>query len=223
MADAPGLVQKKLRLLMELRRAGIGDARVLGAIEKTPREKFVPASFEDQAYENVALPIGQGQTISQPYVVALMTEKLEVAERDKVIEIGTGSGYQTAVLARLCRRVFSIERHRELLRDAEHRFAELRLANIICRFGDGTKGWPEQAPYERVIVTAASAEIPTVLVDGLAPGGILVAPVGEEHRDQQLLRIRRNDDGFSTEDLGLVRFVPLVAGLGWRSSRTDRA
>ena len=219
----PGLVQKKLRLLMELRRAGIGDMRVLGAIEKTPREKFVPASFEDQAYENVALPIGQGQTISQPYVVALMTEKLEVAERDKVIEIGTGSGYQTAVLARLCRRVFSIERHRELLRDAEHRFAELRLGNIICRFGDGTKGWPEQAPYERVMVTAASAEIPTTLVDGLAPGGILVAPVGEEHRDQQLLRIRRNDDGFSTEDLGLVRFVPLVAGLGRRSGRVDRA
>jgi protein-L-isoaspartate(D-aspartate) O-methyltransferase len=219
----PGLVQKKLRLLMELRRAGIGDTRVLGAIERTPREKFVPASFEDQAYENVALPIGQGQTISQPYVVALMTEKLEVAERDKVIEIGTGSGYQTAVLARLCRRVFSIERHRELLRDAEHRFAELRLGNIICRFGDGTKGWPEQAPYERVIVTAASAEIPTTLVDGLAPGGILVAPVGEEHRDQQLLRVRRNDDGFSTEDLGLVRFVPLVAGLGRRSGRTDRA
>ena len=219
----PGLVQKKLRLLMELRRAGIGDTRVLGAIEKTPREKFVPASFEDQAYENVALPIGQGQTISQPYVVALMTEKLEVAERDKVIEIGTGSGYQTAVLARLCRRVFSIERHRELLRDAEHRFAELRLGNIICRFGDGTKGWPEQAPYERVMVTAASAEIPTTLVDGLAPGGILVAPVGEEHRDQQLLRIRRNDDGFSTEDLGLVRFVPLVAGLGRRSGRVDRA
>jgi len=219
----PGLVQKKLRLLMELRRAGIGDTRVLGAIEKTPREKFVPASFEDQAYENVALPIGQGQTISQPYVVALMTEKLEVAERDKVIEIGTGSGYQTAVLARLCRRVFSIERHRELLRDAEHRFAELRLRNIICRFGDGTKGWPEQAPYERVIVTAASAEIPTSLVDGLAPGGILVAPVGEEHRDQQLLRIRRNDDGFSTENLGLVRFVPLVMGLGRRSGRADRA
>jgi protein-L-isoaspartate(D-aspartate) O-methyltransferase len=209
----PGLVQKKLRLLMELRRAGIGDARVLGAIEKTPREKFVPMSFEDQAYENVALPIGRGQTVSQPYVVALMTEKLEVSDRHKVIEIGTGSGYQTAVLARLGRRVFSIERHRELLRDAESRFAELRLRNIICRFGDGTKGWPEQAPYERVIVTAAAAAIPTTLVDGLASGGILVAPVGEDHRDQQLIRIRRNDDRFSTEDLGLVRFVPLVAGL----------
>src|SRR5262245_47810231 len=166
------VLQKKLRLLMELRRAGIGDARVLGAIEKTPREKFVPPSFEDQAYENLALPIGQGQTVSQPYVVALMTEKLEVAERHRVIEIGTGSGYRTSIRARLCRRVFSIERHRDLLRDAERRFAELRLRNIICRFGDGTKGWPEQAPYDRIIVTAASAEVPTALVDGLAPDGI---------------------------------------------------
>src|SRR6266849_4455609 len=214
----PGLIQKKLRLLMELRRAGIGDVRVLGAIEKTPREKFVPASFEDQAYENTALPIGQGQTVSQPYVVALMTEKLELGERQNALEIGTGSGYQTAVLARLCRRVFSIERHRELLRDAERRFSELRLRNIVCRFGDGTKGWPEQVPYDRVIVTAAAAGVPTALVDRLAPDGILVAPVGEDHRDQQLLRIRRKDDGFSTEDLGLVRFVPLVAGLPRRSA-----
>jgi protein-L-isoaspartate(D-aspartate) O-methyltransferase len=198
---------------MELRRAGIGDSRVLGAIEKTPREKFVAASFEDQAYENVALPITAGQTVSQPYVVALMTEKLEPGERHSVIEIGTGSGYQTAVLARLCRRVFSIARHRDLLREAERRFDELRLRNIVCRFGDGTKGWPEQAPYERVIVTAAAPEVPASLVDGLAPGGILVAPVGEDHRDQQLVRIRRDDSGFSTEDLGLVRFVPLVSGL----------
>ena len=118
----PGLIQKKLRLLMELRRAGISDTRVLGAIEKTPREKFVPASFEDQAYENMALPIGKGQTVSQPYVVALMTEKLELGARQNVLEIGTGSGYQTAVLAALCRRVFTIERHRELLREAERRF-----------------------------------------------------------------------------------------------------
>ena len=217
----PGLVQKRLRLLMELRRAGIGDARVLGAIERTPREKFVPVSFQDQAYENVALPIAEGQTVSQPYVVALMTEKLEVGDRHKVIEIGTGSGYQTAVLARLCRRVFSIERHRDLSRDAERRFGELRLRNIVCRFGDGTKGWPEQAPYDRVMVTAAAAQIPTVLIEGLAPGGVLVAPVGEDHRDQQLLRIRRNDTGFSTEDLGLVRFVPLVAGLPRRSAASS--
>src|ERR1700751_1925507 len=179
MADQPGLVQKKLRLLMELRRAGIGDTRVLGAIEKTPREKFVPPAFEGRAYENVALPIGHGQTVSQPYVVALMTEKLEVGERHNVLEIGTGSGYQTAVLARLGRRVFTVERHRELLRDAERRFGELRLRNIVCRVGDGSKGWPEQAPYDRVIVTAAAPAVPAPLLDGLARGGILVAPVGE--------------------------------------------
>jgi len=211
------LLQKKLRLLMELRRFGIGDARVLGAIEKTPREKFVPSAFADQAYENLALPIGQGQTVSQPYVVALMTEKLELGERHNVLEIGTGSGYQTAVLARLCRRVFSVERHRELLRDAERRFGELRLRNIVCRFGDGTKGWPEQLPYDRVIVTAAAAEVPATLIEGLAPGGVLVAPVGDDHRDQQLVRIRRHEHGFSTEYLGLVRFVPLVAGLPRKS------
>ena len=132
-AAEPGLLQKRLRLLMELRRAGIGDARVLGAIEKTPREKFVPAAFADQAYENVALPIDDGQTISQPYVVALMTEALLVGDRHNVIEIGTGSGYQTAILARLARRVFSIERHRELLRAAERRLDALRLRNIVCR------------------------------------------------------------------------------------------
>ncbi len=208
-----GLLQRKLRLLIELRRAGIGDTRVLGAIEKTPREKFVPAAFADRAYENVALPIDDGQTISQPYVVALMTEALLVGDRHNVVEIGTGSGYQTAILARLARRVFSIERHRGLLRAAERRLDELRLRNIVCRFGDGTKGWPEQLPYERVIVTAAAPQIPAALVDGLAPGGLLVAPIGADHRDQQLVRIRRNDYGFATEELALVRFVPLVSGL----------
>ena len=212
-AADPGLIQRKLRLLMELRRAGIGDAQVLGAIEKTPRERFVPPAFADQAYENVALPIDHGQTISQPYVVALMTEKLELGQRHKVLEIGTGSGYQTAILARLARRVFTIERHRELLQEAEAVLAELRLHNIVFRHGDGSKGWPEQIPFDRIVVTAAAAEVPTVLVDGLAEDGVLVAPVGGDRRDQQLLRIRRSSDGFVTEDLGLVRFVPLVAGL----------
>ena len=210
-ADA-GSIQRKLRLLMELRRAGIADARVLGAIEKTPRERFVPSAFADQAYENVALPIDHGQTISQPYVVALMTEKLELGERHKVLEIGTGSGYQTAILARLARRVFTIERHRELLQQAEAHLAGLRLHNVVFRFGDGSKGWPEQVPFDRIIVTAAAAEVPPALIDGLAPGGLLVAPVGGDRRDQQLLRIRRTDEGFLTEDLGLVRFVPLVTG-----------
>jgi protein-L-isoaspartate(D-aspartate) O-methyltransferase len=204
---------KKIRLIMELRRAGISDQRVLGAIERVPRELFVPATFADQAYENVALPIGHGQTVSQPLVVACMTEALELSDRHKVFEIGTGSGYQTAILAKLCRRVFSIERYRPLLREAEKRLAELRLHNVTCRFGDGTKGWPEQAPFDRIIVTAATPELPAILADSLAVGGILVAPVGEDRRDQQLIRIRRSEEGFVTEELGAVRFVPLVAGL----------
>ena len=207
------VTSKKLRLLMELRRAGISDQRVLNAIERVPRELFVPPTFADQAYENVALPIGHGQTVSQPLVVAHMTELLELGDRHKVFEIGTGSGYQTAVLAPLCRRVFSIERYRPLLREAERRLAELRLHNVTCRFGDGTKGWPEQAPFDRIIVSAAAPELPAILADSLAPGGVLVAPVGEGLRDQRLLRVRRGNAGFTTEELGAVRFVPLFAGL----------
>jgi protein-L-isoaspartate(D-aspartate) O-methyltransferase len=204
---------KVLRLIMELRRCGIADARVLGALERIPREMFVPATFADQAYENIALPIGRGQTVSQPLVVARMTEALEIGARHKVLEIGTGSGYQAAVLARLCRRLYSIERHRELLREAEQRLVKLRIHNVTVRFGDGTKGWPEQAPFDRIIVTAAAPELPAVLADSLTIGGVLVAPVGDNRRDQQLLRIRRNESGFTTEELGAVRFVPLVAGL----------
>jgi protein-L-isoaspartate(D-aspartate) O-methyltransferase len=204
---------KVLRLLMELRGLGITDARTLGAIERVPREAFVPAAFKDQAWENVALPIGHAQTISQPLVVALMTQALEVGDRHKVLEIGTGSGYQTAVLAKLCRRVFTMERHRGLLKEAEKRFAELKLHNVTTRFGDGTKGWPEQAPFDRIIVTAAAPELPAILRDSLAEGGILVAPVGEERRDQQLVRVSRRDGTFLTEELGPVRFVPLVVGL----------
>ena len=220
MNDAPS--PKVLRLLMELRGLGISDARVLGAIERTPREIFVPATFKDQAYENVALPIGQGQTISQPLVVAMMSEALQVGERHKVFEIGTGSGYQTAILARLCRRVFTMERHRALLKEAEQRFHELKLRNVTTRFGDGSKGWPEQAPFDRIIVTAAAAELPTNLLDSLAEGGVLVAPVGEERRDQQLMRIRRQSDQFITEELGAVRFVPLVAGLPRKASAPNK-
>jgi protein-L-isoaspartate(D-aspartate) O-methyltransferase len=206
-------VPKVLRLLMELRGLGITDARTLGAIERVPRDAFVPAAFKDQAWENVALPIGHAQTISQPLVVALMTQALEAGERHKVLEIGTGSGYQTAVLAKLCRRVFTMERHRGLLKEAEKRLAELKLHNITTRFGDGTKGWPEQAPFDRVILTAAAPELPSILRDSLAEGGILVAPIGEERRDQQLVRVIRRDGAFLTEDLGPVRFVPLVVGL----------
>ncbi len=205
--------EKIARLVMELRGEGVTDTAVLGAIERVPRELFLAPAFRDQAYENVALPIAHGQTISQPLVVALMTQALELNERHKVLEIGTGSGYQAAVLARLCRRVFTIERHRGLLKEAEKRFAELRLNNVTSRFGDGTKGWPEQAPFDRIIVTAAAEDIPRSLLGSLAEGGVLVAPVGEERREQQLLRVRRQDGDFAIEELGPVRFVPLVEGL----------
>ena len=207
------LATKKVRLIMELRSAGITDARVLGAIERVSREAFLPETFLDRAYDNVALPVGHGQTISQPLVVARMTEALEVGARHKVLEIGTGSGYQAAILAKLCRRVFTIERYRDLLRAAEQRFAALRIHNITSRAGDGNKGWPEQAPFDRIIVTAAASDVPQVLLRSLSDGGIMVIPVGEERRDQRLLRIRRNGEEIETEELGAVRFVPLVAGL----------
>ena len=207
------LATKKVRLIMELRALGITDARVLGAIERVPREVFLPEMFRDRAYENVALPVCHGQTISQPLVVAHMTEALEVGSRHKVLEIGTGSGYQAAVLAKLCRRVFTIERYRDLLKQAEERFAALRIHNITTRHGDGAKGWPEQSPFDRIIVTAAAAEVPPILKQSLVDGGILVIPVGEERRDQELFKIRRTGEEFITEPLGGVRFVPLVAGL----------
>ena len=207
---------RKVRLIMELRRAGMADARVLGAIEETPRELFVHEAFQDRAYDNVALPIGAAQTISQPYVVALMTQKLALTGREKVLEIGTGSGYQAAILARLAARVFTVERHRALLRDAERRFAALGLGNVVTRFGDGGTGWPEQAPFDRIIVTAAARDVPSVLVDQLAPGGLMVAPIGAAYHDQRLVLVRRHDpahgDDYATEDLARVRFVPLVTG-----------
>ena len=204
---------RKIRLIMRLRRAGISDTNVLSAIERIPREAFVPDSFQDQAYEDRTLPIGHGQTLSQPRVVALMTQALEIDRRIKVLEIGTGSGYQAAVLSRLCRRLYTIERHRDLQRAAERRFQELRLHNITARLGDGAKGWPEQAPFARIMVTAAAAGIPESLVDQLAPGGIMVVPVGRPGADQTLLRVTRNEDGFHEEVLGDVRFVPLLEGL----------
>src|SRR4029079_2508821 len=161
--------QDQIGLIMQLRRRGIRDNAVLRAIERVPRELFVDEAFADHAYQDIALPIDCGQTISQPYVVALMTERLQLDERHKVLEIGTGSGYQTAILARLSRRVFSVERHRELMAEAGLRFEQLSLPNIACRFGDGSKGWPEQAPFDRIIVTAAPAEIPMALVEQLTP------------------------------------------------------
>ena len=203
----------KIRLVMELRRQGITDTRVLGAIERVPREAFVPGAFRDRAYENVALPIGHGQTISQPAVVGYMTQELELGERMKVLEIGTGSGYQAAILSRLCRRVYTVERSAALLRDAERIFRALRLNNITTRLGDGGAGWPEQAPFERIIVTAAAADVPPALLDQLAPDGIMILPVGETADTQQLLKCRRTEAGIDYESLWPVRFVPLVAGV----------
>ena len=204
---------RKIRLIMELRRSGVTDTRVLSAIERIPREIFVPEPFKDQAYENTALPIKLGQTISQPLVVALMTVALELTDRHTVLEIGTGSGYQTAVLSPLCRRVFTIERHQALHQESNTRFAALRLGNVTTRFGDGTKGWMEPAPFDRILLTAAAVKLPKSLPALLAPGGVLVAPVGAEKGQQMLVRMRRTEDGFETEELGAVRFVPLVEGL----------
>ena len=203
---------RRIRLLMALRRSGVTDHRVLGAIERVPREAFVPAAFEDRAYEDMALPIGRGQTISQPLVVALMTQALEAGDRHKVLEIGTGSGYQAAVLAKLCRRVYTIERHKELLDVALDRLLQLRIHNVTSRPGDGTKGWPEQAPFDRIIVTAAHGgnAPPKALADQLAVGGLMVIPMGDEHREQRVVRYRRTETGMDREDLWPVRFVPLL-------------
>lgn len=204
---------RKIRLILAMRRSGITDTRVLGAMERIPRDAFVPVTFRDRAYDDVALPIGRHQTISQPSIVARMTQALEVGSRMKVLEVGTGSGYQAAILAGLCRRLYTIERHRELLDLAERQFSSLRITNITTRLGDGSLGWPEQAPFDRIIVTAAAIDMPATLANQLAVGGIMVVPVGRTDGDQTLMRVRRTDDGFENETAGNVRFVPLVPGV----------
>jgi protein-L-isoaspartate(D-aspartate) O-methyltransferase len=204
---------RKIRLIMELRAQGITDTRVLSAIERVQREEFVPADLLDQAYENTALPIGLGQTISQPLIVAMMTQALDVTERMIVLEIGTGCGYQTAVLAQLCRRVYTIERHKLLLKEAELRLDRLGYRNVVTRAGDGFKGWPEVAPFERIIVTAAAPDVPQTLLDQLAEGGVMVLPVGANPIDQWLIRLTKTSDGVQREQLAPVRFVPMVSGV----------
>jgi protein-L-isoaspartate(D-aspartate) O-methyltransferase len=210
-------------LAQELQREGIRDGRVLAAIESVPRELFVDAPFAHNAYDNTALPIACGQTISQPYVVAFMTEALEIGPTMRVLEIGTGSGYQAAVLSLLCRRVYTVERHKPLLEAAEHRFRALRLENVVTRLGDGHVGWPEQAPFDRIVLTAAAPRVPPALLDQLAPRGILVAPVGpavqpgpfggSESICQLLTKIIRQETGLEEEKLIPVVFVPMVAGV----------
>jgi len=207
---------KRIRLIMDLRNKGITDMNVLGAMERVPREKFVPESVKHQAWDDIALPIGRGQTISQPYIVAAMTAALQLNDRDKVLEIGTGCGYQTAVLAKLCRRVYSIERHKPLLADAEKRLEELKIRNVTAIAADGMQGWPtingiDQAPFDKIIVTAAArGKPPQALLDQLKPGGLMVIPVGE-NGEQVLRRYKKEQDGtFAVKDLMAVRFVPLL-------------
>lgn len=200
---------RTIQLVMALRRSGITDKGVLGAMERTPRDLFVAESFLDQAYENRPLPIDCGQTISQPFIVGMMTEALKVDDRCKVLEIGTGSGYQAAILARLARRVYTVERYRTLLKAAEARFEKLRLTNIVTRIGDGSKGWTEQAPFDRIMVTAAAPERPGTLLEQLKDGGICVAPV-QNGPVQTLIRYERSGEDFTETALGDVRFVPLV-------------
>ena len=201
------------RLIMHLRQQGIRDARVLEAMEKTPRDLFVEDSWQAHAWDDTALPIACGQTISQPYIVAYMTEQLQVGPRHRVLEVGTGSGYQAAILARLARRVFTIERHRDLLEQARRRFALLKLNNIETRLGDGHKGWPEAAPFDRIIVTAAARKVPPALLEQLAEGGIMIIPVDTPHGWQELEKIRHTPHGFERERLIPVRFVPMLDGV----------
>ena len=207
-----GFEPQKIRLIMELRRLGIHDTDTLSAIERVPREAFVLKNFMDKAYDNMALPIDCGQTISQPLIVALMTQALDLKKDQRVLEIGTGSGYQTAILSKLARRVYTIERHADLSQQAEKKLTELKLRNITFKAGDGTKGWPEQAPFERIIVTAAAAGSwpPIELWEQLAIGGIIVIPVTQTERVQMLMKFTRTEQGAVAEEICPVRFVPLL-------------
>ncbi len=200
------------RLLGELRSQGITDENVLAAVGAIDRERFVLPTFVERAWENTALPIAFGQTISQPLVVAAMTEALRVGPRMKVLEVGTGSGYQAAVLSRLARRVYSIERYKPLSKEAERLLIDLRIHNVVFDIGDGSKGWPHQAPFDRIIVTAAAEERPQALIDQLAIDGILIVPVGRDPTTQVVERIVKTEQGLQRDTLMPVRFVPLVSG-----------
>lgn len=211
MSDAPS--PDLIRLIMDLRRQGVTDARVLDAMERVKRAAFLNESQRHEAYENKPLPIGWGQTISQPYIVGLMTHALKLGDRMKVLEVGTGSGYQTAILARMALRVYTVERLRPLMKIAEQRFKEQGISNIVTRHGDGYEGWPEQAPFDRILVAAAAPELPQRLIDQLKPGGILVCPVGPAESGQVLLRLTKHDAGKEVDSLGFVAFVPMLQGV----------
>ena len=201
------------RLVQTLRKEGIGDERVLKAITQIPRHKFVDEALSSRAYENTALPIGQSQTISQPWIVARMTEAiLDGGQPEKVLDVGTGSGYQAAILSQLVPKVFTVERIDELLKFARRRFHNLRLNNIYVRYADGHLGWPSQAPFDGIMVTAVAQSVPQELLEQLRIGGLLVIPV-ERNGQQRLITVRRLEDGYDETDLGAVVFVPLLSGL----------
>ena len=201
------------RLVQTLRNEGIKDERVLKAITQVPRHKFIDEALSSRAYENTALPIGQSQTISQPWIVARMTEALlDGGNPQKVLEVGTGSGYQAAILSHLVPKVFTVERIDELLKLARRRFHKLRLNNIYVRYADGHLGWPSQAPFDGIMVTAAAQAVPEELLEQLDIGGLLVIPI-ENNGYQRLITVRRTEDGFEETDLGAVVFVPLLSGL----------
>ena len=206
--------ERKMQFLYALRSKGVTDTRVLNAMEQIDRGPFIRGLFASRAYEDMPLPIACGQTISQPSVVALMTQALEVSPRDKVLEVGTGSGYQAAILSKLARRVYTIDRHRRLVQEARQIFEDLALTNITAIIADGSFGLPEQAPFDRIIVTAAAEDPPGPLLAQLKVGGIMVVPVGQSDAVQHLIRVRKTESGLEYDELRKVRFVPLLEGLG---------
>ena len=205
--------EEKMQFLYAIRSRGITDSRVLNAMEKIDRKKFLKGIFESKAYHDIPLPIACGQTISQPSIVALMTQSLEVTSRCKVLEIGTGSGYQAAILSRLARRVYTLERHSELMIQAQNIFEELNLNNITAMRSDGSRGVPAQAPFDRILLTAAAEDPPAPLLDQLKINGIMVLPVGQSDTVQTMIKIIRTEDGLTYQDMGEVRFVPLIEGI----------
>ena len=202
---------RKIRLILELRESGIVDSKVLSAIEKIPRENFIPENFRNQAYENIALPIAENQTISQPFIVAKMTHLLQLNKSHKVLEIGTGSGYQSAILSLLSRRVYTIERIKLLLIQAENIFSKLKLTNIVTKHADGNFGWKEQIPFDRVIFTAATLKISDQFFEHISEGGIIVCPIIKKNK-QILVRYKKNNNKISTEEFDNVLFVPNLHG-----------
>ncbi len=210
----PNIAERKMQFLFALRSRGVTDARVLTAMEKVDRGVFIQGTFADRAYEDMPLPITCGQTISQPSVVGLMTQALKLTGREKVLEVGTGSGYQAAILSLLARRVYTVDRHKRLVAAASQIFRDLDLTNITTLTSDGSFGLPDQAPFDRIIVTAAAEDPPGPLLAQLKPGGIMVVPVGQSDAVQHLIRVTKTDAGFDYDELLPVRFVPLVEGLG---------